>query len=84
MSPIDDSTGQVDDDWEYFRFPPGLVTVKMIPIGDNTFEFVMVVRDYFSLFSLAPEPVPSQMIFAPRVYSTHKSMACLHTLLQIF
>lgn len=33
---------RVKYDWEYFRFPE-LVTPHMVPYGDDTFEFVMVV-----------------------------------------
>jgi hypothetical protein len=33
---------RVEYDWDYFKFPD-LVKAEMVPYGENTFEFVMVV-----------------------------------------
>ncbi|PCH43993.1 acetyl-CoA synthetase-like protein, partial [Wolfiporia cocos MD-104 SS10] len=42
-SHININEAEVGYDWEYFHFPD-LVKPKMVPYGNNTFEFVMVSR----------------------------------------
>ncbi|KAL6306740.1 hypothetical protein BKA93DRAFT_894740 [Sparassis latifolia] len=46
MSPVLPAT--VSYDWEYFTFPK-LVTPKMVPNGNNTFELVTVSNEYHQL-----------------------------------